>query len=334
MLDVGALTALLGLAGAAQNPFTMLYFVPIALSTMISQGWTWTVASGSVLGFAVLLWRTASTAGPHAQHGHFFHHVAGMAIALAVAGALVTYFVHRIARDLAEQRAEVVRLHREREQDRLVTSLGALAAGAAHELGTPLGTVHLLAGELEFLDEKERREAAARIETEVTRMKGILHGMTSSKLSAQLLAEQRAWRVQELAGELGAALHQVAVTARGEASTTQPRPVLSQILRELVRNAERASSGFAGIRVELTASPESLRCLVADSGVGMDAAQLDSALSPFVSHGGGRGLGLFLASVHVRQLGGRLELESKLGSGTKVWFELPLEPPGAEGIVT
>jgi len=328
VIDVTALTCLLALGGAAQNPFTMLYFVPIALSTLVSQAWTWTVAASAVLGFAGLLVLTARAAGPHAHHGHFFHHIVGMAVALGVAGVLVTYFVHRIGRTLTEQRSQIVRLSREQEQDRFATSLGALAAGAAHELGTPLGTVQLLTGELGFMTDDERAIAQKTIKQEVARMKEILHGMTSTQLSAQVLESGAAWMTDDLASDLGREFPDVAWVQSGRRATTQPRPVLAQILRELVRNAQRSSASCSPVvEVELSAGPAEFWFVVRDTGAGMDADAQQRAVLPFFSTTGGRGLGLFLARVHVRQLGGSFELDSSPGVGTRITLKLPLAPP-------
>lgn len=325
--DVIFLSALLGNAGAAQNPFTILYFVPMMLSTLLPPRFTGAVVVASILGFSTLLGVTAREFGPHAHHGHFFHHVVGMAVALGLAGALGTYFAHRIARSLARERALVARLNREKEQDRYATSLGTLAAGAAHELGTPLGTVQLLAGELPHMDEEERNAAARRIEREVQRMKTILHGMTSSQLSAQVLSGPEAWRTEALAAELEAdGKERVLIRIGSSGETTQPRVVLAQILRELVQNALRATEGSSSpVEVSLEIRGEELVCCVRDEGPGMSEDQAERALEPFVSDTGGRGLGLFLAQVHARQLGGKLELESALGRGTLTRLIVPLE---------
>lgn len=330
LLDVLALTLILWVSGAAQNPFTMLYFVPMALSTLISQAWTWAVVGASVVGFLFLLRATVEEAGPHAQHDHFIHHVVGMAVALAVAGALVTYFVHRIAQTLAQKNEEIQRLNREQEQDRHVTSLGALAAGAAHELGTPLGTVQILVGELPYMDEAERREAAQTIEKEVQRMKSILHQMTSSQLSAQVLAEPVAWSLKEWAEQLRAEYAgRVQVVCETERMTNQPRAILCQIVRELIQNAWRSSQDWqrAGVRVQLREQGEGFFCTVTDQGPGMSKEQAARAVEAFVSDSGGRGLGLFLAQVHTRQLGGRFELSSQEGQGTRVALWFPLLQP-------
>ena len=89
-----------------------------------------------------------------------------MGLGLAVTGALMTFFVHRIARALSAQRQELERLRRQAREDRYVASLGALSAGAAHELGTPRGTIALLSGELELMGAEERSDAIAQISRE------------------------------------------------------------------------------------------------------------------------------------------------------------------------
>lgn len=351
--DVGFLTALLALTGGANNPFTMLYFVPITLATLVSRSWTSLVALASVCGFAALVLVSTFTMegagaalhGAHDAHAHHAHHGAGsqywrhlvgMGVALAVAGSLVTYFVHKIAGVLSAQREELERLRREAREDRYAASLGALSAGAAHELGTPLGTIQLLAGELEWMQEDERREAAALMRRELERCKDILHGMKNPELSARALEAGAPWSVEELSNtfsswELGSGTKLVVRTEPGVGRWHQPRQVLEQTVRELITNAERAACEDRPLEVEVSvaAAGDELRVSVRDNGRGMDDAELAAACEPFFStRPDGRGLGLFLARLHLRQLGGALELESTPGRGTVAELRLPRTPPG------
>lgn len=355
LLDVAMLTALLASTGGASNPFTMLYFLPITLATLVSRSWTWIVALAAVCGFAVLVvvstWTmqpvmdAASGHGHHAGHdqgahgagGHYWRHLVGMGVALAVAGSLVTYFVHGIAGVLAQQRSELERLRREAREDRYVASLGALSAGAAHELGTPLGTIQLLAGELEWMDEEERRDAARLIRSELERCKDILHGMKNPELSARALEQEGSWSLEELCGELRgievppSTRLQVRFEGDGaEGTCEQPRAVIEQTVRELVTNALRARVEGRPMNVEVLVSRrgEELGIDVVDDGRGMDPEELASAMEPFFSKSSeGRGLGLFLAGLHVRQLGGTLSLQSEVGRGTRAELRLPRRPP-------
>lgn len=345
LLDVGLLTVLLALMGGAMNPFTMLYFLPMTLATLVSLRWTVAVALASVAGFGVLVLVFQRTMAGH-DHGHFGQHLLGMGLGLAVTGALMTYFVHRIARALGEQRRELERLRREAREGRYVASLGALSAGAAHELGTPLGTIALLSGELELMDGEERREAVSSIQRELERCKDILHGMRNPELSARALENRAPWPLGELVDavygmgtSLGALGFEVDAPAVVRATSSEaPRAALEQLVRELVTNAARAcaDASRAGPRVSVrfSCTRAELEVRVADDGVGMSEAELERAFEPFHStRPGSRGLGLFLARLHARQLGGSLTLSSRRGEGTLAVVRVPLVPPpvSAEG---
>lgn len=374
LLDVALLTALLALTGGANNPFTMLYFLPITLATLVSRSWTWIVALGAVVGFAALVvvstWTfhgtqpvvqvahehghdhaahvewghaaheaTGSEAKPSAHDEHYWRHLLGMGVALAVAGSLITYFVHKIAGLLTAQRDELERLRREAREDRFAASLGALSAGAAHELGTPLGTIQLLAGELEWMSPEERSEAVALIREQIERCKDILHSMKNPELSARSLEGGASWSLESLAQSLRALEVPSSVHLDVRCSTEennlwhQPRAVIEQTVRELVTNACRAAHDDRPLNVVITlsGSGNELSIRVQDDGKGMGESELASAFEPFFStREGGRGLGLFLARLHVRQLGGSLVLHSASNVGTTAELCLPRHPPGYE----
>lgn len=332
-LDVVGLTALLSVSGAAQNPFTLLYFVPITLATIVAQKWTMRVAGLSVVGFGILLFQTTLALAEHRHHGahaHFFQHVRGMAVALAVGGAFVTVFVHRIGSSLAQKERKIAELSRQRQQDHLAIALGTLSAGAAHELGSPLGSIQLLAEELPHLSTEEQKEAIATIVGEVQRMKLIVHGMDSSQLSAETLRGGKPWSLSDLCAEADAVGVSCHLVASGAQESTQPFQIVSQIARELIRNARNVR---ADGQVSMTVVSEGSDLIdrraffvitVEDNGPGFTEEQKLHATEPFVSHTGGTGLGLFLASIHARQLGGELSIESEVGQGARVSLRLPL----------
>lgn len=331
-VDVGFMTALLAASGAAQNPFTLLYFVPITLATMVAQKWTFRVAGLSVVGFGLLLLLTALDLRGHANHphhAHFFQHVRGMAVALAVAGAFVTYFVHRVARALARQAERISELSREQQENRFAIALGALSAGAAHELGSPLGTVQLLAEEIPHLSPDDQLATVGTIRLEIQRMKQIVHGMCSTELSAQVLGDGASWSFSELGAELEAL--SVPFLGNPTHQTTQPKTVIAQILRELVRNARRVASS-EGLTAELASTEDEVMFSVHDDGPGLTPEQILRVREPFVSETGGTGLGLFLAHVHARQLGGNLTLEPHSPRGTSVSLRLPRNAPLARDL--
>lgn len=343
LVDATVLTALLGISGGATNPFTTVYLVPITLATQVSPRWTWALAGYCLAGFAALFLMQPLPQGPPGHEAHFAGHLRGMWVAFGVSGLLITYFVHRIALSLARQREELARLRDQALQDRHLAALGTLAAGAAHELGTPLGSIHLLVGELPHMSDDERRDAVATIQREVARCKGIVHRMASPELSAQSLMADGggpAWSLRVLGqqAELAAQGSGVPLTVKGSAQVEtvalrQPREPLEQILRELVVNAvdacRRRGDGGGGITVTLGSHGDEVFVEVHDDGVGMAPEVAANAFDPFFStkaEGEGMGLGLYLARAQLRQLGGSLRLRSAPGHGTTLRMTLPALP--------
>ncbi len=335
LLDVAGLTCFLAISGAAAHPFTMLYFVPIGLATLLPRGFTWLVALAAISGFALLL---GITAWSTSLSGHFLHHLGGMWLGMAISGATITLFVHRMAAALAEQRAELERARRAAVEARHLASLGGLAAGAAHELGTPLGTIQLLSDELAQMPDHERAGAIGSIRREVRRCKEIIHQMANPELSAEQLVHAAAWPLESLGAELqqtrgGAGVEvdfAVELSGGTERTTTQPRLVIERVVHELVTNALSAcqSSAVPRIRVALGASDDRATVSVTDNGPGLDAAAKSAAFDAFFStKERGRGLGLYLARAHLEQLGGSISVDDGVPTGARFVVSFPLKAP-------
>jgi two-component system sensor histidine kinase RegB len=336
LIDATALTALLALSGGVGNAFTVMYFVPITLATQVTPRWTWALAAYCSLCFAGLFAWTPAAAHAHAHHD-FNAHIRGMWVAFGISGLLITYFVHRIAISLALQRAELTHLRERAAQDRHLTAMGTLAAGAAHELGTPLGTISMLAADLETMEAHERGDAADAIREALARCKQILGKMASPELRIPALgAVVDTWPLAQLADELPPPPGLQLTVQRSPAFTAeaprcaQPREVLGQILRELLANAAEACRrrpGARGVQIAFDLDGAEAQITITDDGVGMSPAEAAAAFDAFYStkpEGQGMGLGLYLARAHLRQLGGALSLRSEPGGGTTVEMRFPL----------
>jgi two-component system sensor histidine kinase RegB len=338
LVDTLALTILIGLTGGPANPFTLLYFVPVTLATQVSPRWTWALAGACVTGFASLFVFADLPPSPAGHQDHFVGHMRGMWIAFGVSGVLITYFVQRIAVSLSKQRAELTRLREQALEDRHLASLGSLAAGAAHELGTPLGTIQVLTGELRYMDDADRQEAIASIKHEVARCKSIVQQMVTPDARVSALdAEPAPWPLAALADEAkivaGVKVSVEIDPAALHEQSTQPREALGQIVRELLTNAAEACRRRPGSdRVQLRIGVEHGHAVIVvhDDGEGMTEDVATAAFDPFFStkpEGSGMGLGLYLGRAQVRQLGGTIELRSRPAEGTEIVIRLPLNPP-------
>ncbi|MEY4514385.1 MAG: hypothetical protein RLZZ450_6507, partial [Pseudomonadota bacterium] len=119
----------------------------------------------------------------------------------------------------------------------------------------------------------------------------------------------------------------VVVELATEASLKVPSNVLARALRGLVRNALQASADEVTVRVESRGNELAIE--VRDRGTGMTPEVLANVGEPFFTTkppGQGMGLGVFLARALCDRLGGRFELSSTLGQGTRVVVTLPSEP--------
>ena len=334
IFDVWLLTALLGLSGGPANPFAALYFAQVLVATLLlGSGWTFAVWLHTVSGYALVFFDHRAVPGLGHVHGNLGPHLWGMLGAYVLVSAILAFFVRRLVRSLDEQREALSAAQSRAARAERVASLTTLAAGAAHELATPLGTIAIVAGELERQLEGPLAEDARLIRGEVTRCRAVLDSLSARSGSAlganperlDLIALARAL-ADKLPTERARRL-----VARGEGSALAPRVALLQTLEVLVQNAFDASPPEAEVELHLADD----RLEVRDHGAGMDVATLDRACEPFFTtkpEGRGMGLGLFLARSTIEALGGTLTLRSVPDEGTIATLALPSsaeqsEPP-------
>jgi len=340
-LDFVLLTALLYAAGGPSNPFTVLYLVHIALAAIVLRpSFAWALAALAAACFGALFLlpnETPSMHMHHASHGvaEMSLHLQGMWFAFAVAAFVLAYFVTRVTHDLELQRREAALAQARALRAEKLASLATLAAGAAHELATPLATIAVVAKELEReLSSGSNADDARLIRDEVDRCKHILEQMASDA-GASAGEVFRQVSVRTLIDTSLDGLNErerVVVELATEASLKVPSNVLSRALRGLVRNALQASGGQTQVTVRAESHGDELTIEVRDRGTGMTPDVLASVGEPFFTTkppGQGMGLGVFLARALCDRLGGRCELSSTLGEGTRVLISLPREPPTA-----
>ena len=357
--DLLALTLLLYFTGGPTNAFNFLYLVHIALAAVVLRAsWTWALALLAAGLFAllfvahepmVLVGIPTADLDHHAMHGGgnamMEVHTRGMWVAFAVAAAFIVYFTSRITHELGERDRELREARDRAAKTERLASLATLAAGAAHELSTPLSTIAVVSRELErdllsgahagdgVCDPTESVEDARLIQSEVARCRAVLDRLAgdAGRPRGEPVARLSVPSLLEAMLE-GTGIH-AALDANAKGAAVDVRPVaLSRALRGLVDNAV-ASAGAAGVRVTAARVGAELELVVADGGPGMAPELLARIGEPFFTTrepGKGMGLGVFLARSVVAEHGGRLVLESEVGRGTRVAVRLPLV--GADGV--
>ena len=338
-VDVGLLTWLLLRVGGVLNPASVFYLVEIVVAALVlGRRWTWVVTSLSVAGYALLfLAETDQLRAAQSMHPEIALHMRGMWLAFALTALVIAALVTRLT-IAVERRDRALESLRERNASAVrVAGLATLAAGAAHELSTPLSTIAVAARELErALDDASSpalRQDARLIRAETDRCRAILDamaGQSGDPAGETLRACSLSAVLQSVHARVPAADRpRVTFTAAPDLQVTWPVGVVSRALGNLVDNALQASSETEAVRVDSAAAPNNrVRIAVVDRGGGMTDEQLARAGEPFFTTkpaGKGTGLGLFVARSTAEQLGGTLTLMSAKDTGTTATMELPAD---------
>lgn len=325
LLAIGGLTALLALTGGPVNPFSSLYLV-LALVAALTLGaldtWLVVIACGAAYGLLFL-----PPINPHAHH--LDSHLLGMWIAYVTVAPLTAFAVRRLRRQLAEARVREVRAEK-------LTALATLAAGAAHELATPLSTIQVAAHELVRAAGADGAlaEDARLIAAEVERAREVLGQLSAD--TGTSMGEASEWLT--LAELLDVTLQRFpdrdevrcALGEHGSLRLRVPRRQLARALRGLLGNARLASPDDVVLRAERRDA--ALQLVVEDRGPGMTDALLQRIGEPFLTTrppGDGMGLGVFYARSVLESIGGSLDYERRDGGGILARLSLPLAD-GAE----
>jgi len=338
LLDVALLTALIELTGGPFNPFSVVYVVYIALAAVtLGRVPGGMVGTAALAGYLVLIyWHTQEIEPEHHELGNFPTHLLAMWVTMSAAAELAAYFIAQASAALArrEQDLEAMRVRAARSEH--LASLTTLAAGAAHELSTPLATIALAARELERAVERASLGTtlagdARLIRTEVDRCQLILDQM-SGRAGGVAADDLGMLDVRSTIDDVITRLPQDRA-ARVQVDPHEPLPLVrasragcTQALTSLLTNAFDASADGEPVRVSARPSdrPDFVRIVVSDTGQGMSREVLARAGEPFFTTkeaGRGLGLGLFLARVFAERFGGSLTVQSE--RGTTAILELP-----------
>lgn len=329
-LDTVTFTAMLALTGGPENPFCLLYAVHVALAAVALGGAaTWWLAGFSAWAYAWLFVNARGDAPGlwHSPIGSFstFHtHLVGMWLAMAIVVAVIAYFADRISSALRERDRELEVARAEADRSARLASIATLAAGAAHELGSPLGTIAVAAREMErALASRPGDETLAcdarLVRDEVDRCRAILDRMIASGEPSGVQNVPLDELLREVRSRLGEDRRRVDVEVDASAHGARiPRDVV-EVLMPVLWNALEASEPTVPVALRIRASDERVEIEVEDRGAGIDAHVLARVGEPFFTTkppGRGTGLGLHVARLVCQRLGGDLELRSTPGAGT------------------
>ncbi|KGF67098.1 ATPase [Hoeflea sp. BAL378] len=324
--DVAQLSGLLFMTGGLANPFSVLLCVPVIISSA-SQPVRHTLSLGALSVAIVTLLAFFSLPLPWFPGSDFevpYLLIAGAWIAIVSTTAFAAFYSFQVSAE-ANQLADALaatELVLQREQH--LSALDGLAAAAAHELGTPLATIQIVAKEMEkaLAGDPRFTDDLMLLRSQSERCRDILRRLSS------LTAEDEAHMVRLPLGslieeviaphrEFGIAIHVV----HGDSEMREPigrrNPGILFGLGNLIENAV----DFAQETVTVTVSHgrDRVEIIIEDDGPGFAPDVLTQIGVPFMNRrnrldrekGGGLGLGLFIAKTLLERSGAQLKFSNK-----------------------
>jgi two-component system, sensor histidine kinase RegB len=334
--DLVQLALLLAVTGGLENPFAVLLVAPVAIAaaSLPTRSMLGIVAlalfSVSVLGFEhmPLPWNPTDTFRLRVQY------VWGIWFAVMLAIGFTAVYVHRIASETRHMAEALETAQGILTREHRLAALGGLAAAAAHELGTPLATIALVAKELkrEVPADSPIAEDVELISSQAQRCREILGRLSMRPEEGDEHAARTPLRalLDEIITphrDFGIAIA-VELGSQGPEPIVERRPELRHGLGNIIENAVDFAKARVQIRAEWTEREIVLR--VVDDGPGFSLAVIDRLGEPYVTtrptdtnlraNGDddipqGMGLGFFIAKTLIERMGGAVRFENLGGAG-------------------
>ncbi len=328
--DILQLAVLLYLTGGLLNPFVLLLLAPVAIgATILSLASNIALSMLTIISIALLgvfhqplPWRGPLPALPEIYQ-------AGLWAGLTLTTLLITLYGWRLAEEARQMADALGAAQAALAREQRLSALGALAAAAAHELGSPLSTIAVVAKEMlrEIEPDDPLREDIELLSAESDRCRAIL-----AKLSVDPAGDvSDAYTLVPLPALIEAAAQsyhreEIALTfesgpVNDGAPAAAPIQVRSPEFMQGVGNIVQNAVSFARheVRIATRWTTEWSEVEVSDDGPGFSEALLDELGTPFIStrqgEEGHMGLGVFIAKTLLERTGGTVTFGNRNAGG-------------------
>ena len=342
--DVVQLAVLLALTGGLQNPFVFLFVAPVAVSaTILRPAVTAMLAAltfGCVGAISVLRLPLPWPEGAAPFDLPPLYQL-GIAAAVLVGLGFTSVYAWRVAAEEERLNIALAAVQAVLAREQTLSALGGLAAAAAHELGTPLATIHLVAKEMarDMKPDDPRAEDLQLLVTQSERCRAILAQLSAMRETGDVMHARAPIRalLEEIAAPHEGLDAEIVITTEGDGPLEVKRmPEIVHALGGIIENAV----GFARTRVDIEArwTAETVEVTVRDNGPGFAPAILNRLGEPYLTErdhqgvAGGLGLGFFISKTLLERTGAKLEVRNRRppnqGAVVKtVWPRTSIEAP-------
>ncbi|MFK8011402.1 MAG: ATP-binding protein [Marinicellaceae bacterium] len=336
IIDVTELTLFFYLTGGASNPFTWFLIVPIIYSaTVLSQKYTWIITAYSIISYTLLIkfFQPIESSNHNAMEMNhsmdhstsYGQHLIGMWLGFIVLSVLISWVISSLMKNIRLKENLLLKANAEQAENDKMLALATLATGSAHELGTPLATINIIAKELLNDDSIQQHHKLLNIiEAQISRCKESLTNITASTGTTQAIS-----------GSL-TTIDALLKSVKNRIITTDSSPLkwytnhdqnrklhtdktLVQALVNIINNA--IESQATNVMIKTSSNPHSLFINIVDNGEGL-IKNIEPAQQSNKEFG--LGLGLFLAKTTIKRFSGDMNFLESSDQGTNLRIQLPL----------
>lgn len=358
--DTLQLTALLYLTGGLENPFSLLLLAPVVVSATILSARS-TIALCALVLTAITVLAVWHRPLPWAEGNPVLPptYVLGSWVALALGIVFFALYTWRVAEEARRMSEALSAAHLALAREQQFSALGALAAAAAHELGSPLSTIAVAAREIarDLPADNPIAEDVRLLRSEADRCRNILAELAMSPygegggafdaIPVDALAEEAAARYDSERVDIDVRCDggPAPGSEKVPMPLTAPRPEILHGLGNLIQNAIQFARSLVIVMTRWSA--EEITITITDDGPGFPAGVLHRLGEPYLSVRERRsveaqhmGLGIFIAQTLLQRTGAEIAFANREGRGAEIVVRWPrasletavaIEPRRSEG---
>ena len=331
--DLVQLVLLLYMTGGLSNPFSILIIVPTTISvTYLSRGSSQFIVACSIVCstiIAIYHLPLPTPQGTELNLPKFYEF--GMWLSITIGIIFLGNYAYQLGRDNRVRVGALNKLEEELTNEKVLNSVGGMAAAAVHELATPLATISLVGKELQkqLVDNKSTKEDINLLINQASRCSSILKDIAEKKQQDQFISNVSP---KELINEIIFSLEnklnkEIVVTNKSlnERLKMSKKTEISYALRNFIENAIKFSK--TSINIEINQQKKNTIITIDDDGAGFDENIISSLGQPYVSsekvreNKQGMGLGIFISKNLLERCSAKVVFSNKKNAGALVMIE-------------
>jgi two-component system sensor histidine kinase RegB len=331
--DLIQLILLLFMTGGLSNPFSILIIVPTTISvTYLSRGSSQFIVICSIIFSTVIAFYHMPLPTPQGGNLNLpkFYEF-GVWLSLTIGIIFLGNYAYQLGRDNRVRAGALNKLEEELTNEKVINSVGGMAAAAVHELATPLATISLVGKELQkqLVNNNSTKDDINLLLNQASRCSSILKDIAERKQQDQFISNVSP---KELINEIIFSLEnklnkEITVVNKSfnERLKMSKKTEISYALRNFIENAIKFSK--TKINIEINQQKKKTTIIIDDDGIGFDENIISRLGQPYVSsekvkkNDQGMGLGIFISKNLLERCSAKVTFHNKENTGAMIQIE-------------